>query len=52
MGEYEKRGGVVPQDAKPGDRVSIGKHAGIEIKLNGEALLVMREADIVVMLEE
>jgi co-chaperonin GroES (HSP10) len=30
----------------------IGKHAGTEIKLDGEEFLVLREADIVVVLEE
>ena len=52
MGEYEKRGAVVPQGAQPCDQVLIGKRAGTDIKLNGETSLVMREADIVVVLEE
>ena len=52
MGEYEKRGAVLPQDAKPCDQVVIGKQAGTDIKLNDETLLVMREVDIVVVLEE
>jgi co-chaperonin GroES (HSP10) len=52
MGEYEKRGAVVPQDTKPCDQVLIGKRAGTDIKLNGETSLVMHEADIVVGLEE
>jgi co-chaperonin GroES (HSP10) len=52
MGEYEKRGAVVSQDAKPCDQVLIGKRAGTDIKLNGETSLVMHESDIVVVLEE
>ena len=52
MGEYEKRGAVVPQGAQPCDQVLIGKRAGTDIKLNGETSLVMPEADIVVVLDE
>ena len=37
---------------KPGDQVLFGKYAGTEIKLEGEELLVMREADIMAVLED
>ncbi len=45
-------GNVVPLDTKPGDQVLFGKYAGTEIKLEGEEMLVMREADIMAVLEE
>lgn len=51
-GRILKGGNVVPLDAKLGDQVLFGKYAGTEIKLEDEELLVMREADIMAVLEE
>lgn len=51
-GRVLKGGNVVPLDAKPADQVLFGKYAGTEIKLEGEELLVMREADIMAVLED
>ena len=51
-GRILKGGNVVPLDAKLGDQVLFGKYAGTEIKLEGEELLMMREADIMAVLEE
>ena len=39
-------GKVTPLDVKEGDRVLFGKWSGTEVKLNGEDLLIMKEADI------
>jgi chaperonin GroES len=39
-------GKVVPVDVKPGDRILFGKYAGSEIKLDGEEHLILREEDI------
>ena len=39
-------GMVHPLDVKPGDRVLFGKWSGAEIKIDGEELLVMKESDI------
>ena len=51
-GRLLKGGNVVPLDAKPGGQVLFGKYAGTEIKLDDEESLVMREADIMAVLEE
>ena len=51
-GRILKGGNVVPLDTKPGDQILFGKYAGTEIKLEDEELLVMREADIMAVLEE
>lgn len=40
-----------PLDVKAGDRVLFGKYSGTEVKVNGEDLLVMREEDIVGVIE-
>lgn len=40
-----------PLDVKVGDRVLFGKYSGTEVKLEGEELLVMREEDIMGVIE-
>ena len=40
-----------PLDLKVGERVLFGKYSGTEIKLDGEELLVMRESDIMAVIE-
>jgi len=44
-------GEVIPLDVKVGDKVLFGKYSGTEVKVNGEDLLVMREEDIVGVIE-
>jgi len=44
-------GKVVPLAVKKGDTVVFGKYAGTEIKLNGEEVIVMREEDIMGIIE-
>jgi chaperonin GroES len=45
-GARDEKGTVVPLDVKSGDRILFGKWSGSEIKLDGEDLLIMKEADI------
>ena len=45
-GVRDDHGKIVPLDVKVGDRVLFGKWSGTEVKLNGEDLLIMKEADI------
>ncbi|NTG49534.1 co-chaperone GroES [Agrobacterium rhizogenes] len=45
-GARDESGKVVVLDVKVGDRVLFGKWSGTEVKLNGEDLLIMKEADI------
>jgi chaperonin GroES len=44
-------GEIVPMDVKVGDNVLFGKYSGTEVKVDGEDLLVMREEDIVGVIE-
>ena len=44
-------GSVTPLDVKAGDRVLFGKWSGTEIKLDGEDLLIMKESDILGIIE-
>jgi len=45
-GARDDSGKVVPLDVKEGDRVLFGKWSGTEVKLNGQDLLIMKESDI------
>jgi chaperonin GroES len=45
-GARDESGKVVPLDVKEGDRVLFGKWSGTEVKLNGQDLLIMKESDI------
>ena len=40
-----------PMDVKPGDRVLFGKWSGTEVKLDGDELMIMNQADIMGVLE-
>jgi chaperonin GroES len=50
-GALDEKGVVQPLDVKPGDRVLFGKWSGTEVKLDGEELLIMKESDILGVLE-
>ena len=50
-GKIMENGDVRPMDVKVGDKVLFGKYAGTEIKVDGEELVVMREDDIMAVIE-
>ena len=45
-GGRDESGKLIPIDIKTGDRVLFGKWSGTEVKINGEDLLIMKESDI------
>ena len=51
-GKIMENGDIRPMDINVGDRVLFGKYAGTEVKVNGEDLLVMREDDIMAVIED
>jgi chaperonin GroES len=51
-GKILEGGDVRPLDVKVGDRVLFGKYSGTEVKVDGEDLLVMREEDIMAVIEK
>jgi chaperonin GroES len=51
-GKVNDDGKVTPLDVKVGDRILFGKYSGSEIKLDGEEHLIMREDDILGVLEK
>ncbi|KZD09060.1 co-chaperone GroES [Oceanibaculum pacificum] len=50
-GAKNEQGVVSPLDVKPGDRVLFGKWSGTEVKVDGEDLLIMKESDIMGVIE-
>ena len=51
-GARDEQGKVVPLDVKAGDRVLFGKWSGTEVKIDGQELLIMKESDIMGVLDE
>lgn len=50
-GKLDANGKLCPMDVKEGDRVLFGKYAGHEVELKGEKYLIMREDDIMGVIE-
>ena len=43
---------LIPLDVNPGDRILFGKWSGTEVKIDGEELLIMKESDIMGVIEQ
>jgi len=50
-GARDEKGTLVPLDVKKGDRILFGKWSGTEIKLDGEELIIMKESDVMGIIE-
>src|SRR5437762_7751384 len=50
-GARDESGKVQALDVKPGDRILFGKWSGTEVKLDGQDLLIMKESDVLGVLE-
>ncbi|HTO84861.1 MAG TPA: co-chaperone GroES [Methylomirabilota bacterium] len=50
-GGRDESGKLIPIDVKAGDRVLFGKWSGTEVKIDGEELLIMKESDIMGVIE-
>jgi chaperonin GroES len=50
-GARNEQGQLVALDVKAGDRILFGKWSGTEVKLDGEELLIMKESDIMGIIE-
>ncbi len=51
-GKLDENGKLIPMTLKQGDRIIFSKYAGTEITIDGEELLIMRESDILAIIEE
>ena len=50
-GARDESGKLIPPDVKAGDRVLFGKWSGTEVKIDGEDLLIMKESDVMGVIE-
>jgi chaperonin GroES len=50
-GKYSEDGKLIPVEVKAGDKILFGKYSGSEVKLDGEEHVIMREEDILGVLE-
>jgi chaperonin GroES len=50
-GARNEKGELVPLDVKAGDRILFGKWSGTDVKIDGEELLIMKESDILGVVE-
>jgi len=50
-GERDEDGERIPMDVQVGDKVLYAKYSGTEVKLDGKKLLILRESDILAVLE-
>jgi len=50
-GAKSEEGKITPLDVKAGDRILFGKWSGTEVKVDGEDLLIMKESDILGIIE-
>ena len=51
-GARDESGKLVPLDVKAGDRILFGKWSGTEVKIDGEELLIMKESDVMGVLDQ
>jgi chaperonin GroES len=51
-GGRDEAGKLIPIDVKAGDRVLFGKWSGTEVKIDGQELLIMKESDIMGIIDE
>ena len=51
QGKVKEDGGRIPLDVKPGDSILFGKYSGQEIKLDGEEYLIMREDEVLAVID-
>ena len=51
-GGRDEAGKLIPIDIKAGDRVLFGKWSGTEVKIDGQELLIMKETDIMGIIDE
>ncbi len=51
-GKRQEDGSIVPLQVKAGDRILFGKYSGNDIKIDGEEYLILREDEVLAVIEE
>ena len=52
LGARNEQGGLTPLDVKTGDRILFGKWSGTEVTMDGEELIIMKESDVMGIIED
>jgi len=50
-GKLDEQGKRIPMEVKKGDRILMGKYSGTEVKIDGEEHLIMREDDVLAVID-
>ena len=50
-GKFDEAGKRIPMEVKKGQRILVGKYAGTEVKIDGEEHIIMREDDVLAVIE-
>jgi chaperonin GroES len=50
-GRLDENGKVIPMEVKKGDRILMGKYSGTEVKLDGDEHIILREDDVLAIIE-
>jgi chaperonin GroES len=50
-GKKDESGKIIPLEIKTGDKILFGKYSGTEVKIDGEEYLIMREDDVLGIIE-
>jgi chaperonin GroES len=51
-GKIKEDGTTIPMEVKKGDRILFAKYAGTEVKIDGEEHLIMKEDDVIAIIEQ
>jgi chaperonin GroES len=51
-GKIKEDGTIIPMEVKKGDRILFAKYAGTEVKIDGEEHLIMKEDDVIAIIEQ
>ena len=50
-GRVDESGKIIPMEVKKGDRILMGKYSGTEVKLDGDEHIILREDDVLAIIE-
>jgi chaperonin GroES len=50
-GRVDESGKIIPMEVKKGDRILMGKYSGTEVKLDGDEHIILREDDVLAVIE-
>lgn len=51
-GARDDKGAIIPMEVKPGDKIMMSKYAGTEVKLDGETYSIIKQNDVLAIVED